>query len=80
MWRTAGKNGVHAVNLTATQTRTAISSNRSQQIAIIRKGGTCTTRAEATRMTSAIARKMVAVSLPLTVKVPKMGRSLRTVN
>ena len=43
------------------------------------KGGARTTRAEATWTTSAITREMVAVILPLTVKLQKMRRSMRTV-
>ena len=37
------------------------------------------TRAEITQMTSTITREMVVVTIPLTVKVQKMRRSLRTV-
>ena len=51
----------------------------SQNIVIIRKYSARITRVEVTRMTSAITREMVAVILPLTVKVRKMKRSLRTV-
>ena len=43
------------------------------------KSGARLTRAELTRMTSAITREMVAVSPSLTVKVRTIKRSLRTV-
>ena len=46
---------------------------------ILRKDGARITRAEDTRMTSANTREVIAVALPLTVKVQKMRRSLRTV-
>ena len=47
-WRTAQGNGVHTINLTTTRTRTAISSSRSQQIAMIIIDGARITTAEAT--------------------------------
>ena len=74
----AQRNNVHIINLTAKRTRTAISSSWSQQIVIPRKDGARIRRAEATMLTSAITREIVAVALPLTVKVQKMKRSLRT--
>ena len=43
------------------------------------KGGARITRVEVTRMTSVITREVVAIALPLTVKVQTMRRSLRTV-
>ena len=73
MWRTAEGSYAHILIPLDTRTRTAI-------ISISRwKGGARITKAEATWMTSAITRERVAVTLPLTVKVQKMRRSLRAV-
>ena len=74
-WRMAqGNNGTHIVILKDTRMRTGTSSSHSRG-----KGGARITRAEVTRMISTITREMVAVTLPLTVKVQNMRRSLRTV-
>ena len=56
-WRTAQGSGVHTINLTATRTRTAISSSRSQQTAMIIIDGARITRAEATQIISAITKR-----------------------
>ena len=67
MRRIARGNGAHIIILIATPTKTektAISSSQSQQIAIVRKHGACFTRGEATRMTSAITREMIAPISP----------------
>ena len=63
-WRTAQENGVHTINLTATRTRTAISSSRSQQTAMIIIDGARITRAEATQIISAITKKNGSRSSP----------------
>ena len=68
------RNGAHTITLIGIQMRTAISSSSSWW-----EGGARITRAQLTRMISAIIRDMVAVTLPLTVKVQKMRRSLQTV-
>ena len=62
MWKTTQGNGAHAIIIMATRTRTAISSNGRKKCSSI-------TRAEATLMASAITKEMMAVILPLTVKL-----------
>ena len=56
-WRTPQGSGVHTINLTTTRTRTAISSSRSQQIAMIITDGGRITKAEATQIISAITQR-----------------------
>ena len=56
-WRTAQGSGVHTINLTATRTRTAISSSRSQQIAMMIIDGARITKAEASQIISAITKR-----------------------
>ena len=72
MLRTAQGNDAYTIILTATRTRTAISSSR-------RKDGARIARTEVTRMTSTITREIVNVVLPLTVKKQEMGFWLLTV-
>ena len=54
------------------------SSSRSQKISKMRKYGALITRAEAIRTTTAITREMVAVILPLRVKLQNIIRLLWT--
>ena len=63
----------HIIIIVDTRTKTAISSSSRG------KYGAHITRAQVIRMTSVITREVVAATLPLTVKVQKMRRSLRTV-
>ena len=56
-WRAAQGNGVHTINLTTTRTRTAISSSRSQQTAMIIIDGARITTAEASQIISAITKR-----------------------
>ena len=82
MWRTGKGNGAHTIKLTVIQTRTAISSSRSQQISIIRKDGARTIIVLAIRMTNVFIKELVNLRtvLLLMVKTVETSRfSLLTV-
>ena len=63
MWKTTQGNSAHAIIRMATRTRTAISNNGRKN------GSRITRRAEATLMASAITKEIMAVVLPLPVKL-----------
>ena len=69
MWRTGKGNCAHTTKLTVIRTRTAISSSRSQQTSIIRKGGARAIIVLAIRITNVFIKELVNLRTVLLLMV-----------